>query len=146
MMSKFQKNYLILSLLFYIIPVLIFGNMSSFYDLFLLIFSSTLISFLIKFKSNESKKWTIYISGFLQGAFLSHFGLEIFQLKLDYPSIQLSIDAHSIVTIISILGCSLFSNLYRDRKINDYLQSFHNDNELIERDRKINNILNNWFN
>lgn len=140
-----KKDYLIFSLVFLILPSLLFGNIQSLTNIFLSLFLVTLLLFLINFKSNENKNWPIYLSGFISGLFVSLFDLKIFLIEISGSIISLSMNSKSLVGLTSILGFCFFSSLYRQVKTLEYLDRFENNSELISRDKKINQILNKWF-
>ena len=145
MSSSTKKEYLIFSLVFLILPSLLFGNIQSLTNIFLSLFLVTLLLFLINFKSNENKNWPIYLSGFISGLFVSLFDLKIFLIEISGSIISLSMNSKSLVGLTSILGFCFFSSLYRQVKTLEYLDRFENNSELISRDMKINQILNKWF-
>lgn len=140
-----KRDYLIFSLVFLILPPLLFGNIQSLTNIFLSLFLVTLLLFLINFKSNENKNWPIYLSGFISGLFVSLFDLKIFLIEISGSIISLSMNSKSLVGLTSILGFCFFSSLYRQVKTLEYLDRFENNSELISRDKKINQILNKWF-
>lgn len=140
-----KRDYLIFSLVFLILPSLLFGNIQSLTNIFLSLFLVTLLLFLINFKSNENKNWPIYLSGFISGLFVSLFDLKIFLIEISGSIISLSMNSKSLVGLTSILGFCFFSSLYRQVKTLEYLDRFENNSELISRDKKINQILNKWF-
>lgn len=145
MSSSTKKEYLIFSLVFLILPPLLFGNIQNLTNIFLSLFLVTLLLFLINFKSNENKNWPIYLSGFITGLFVSLFDLKIFLIEFSGSIISLSINSKSLAGLTSILGFCFFSSLYRQVKTLEYLDRFENNSELISRDKKINQILNKWF-
>ena len=145
MSSSTKKEYLIFSLVFLILPPLLFGNIQSLTNIFLSLFLVTLLLFLINFKSNENKNWPIYLSGFITGLFVSLFDLKIFLIEFSGSIISISMNSKSLAGLTSILGFCFFSSLYRQVKTLEYLDRFENNSELISRDKKINQILNKWF-
>lgn len=145
MSSSTKKEYLIFSLVFLILPPLLFGNFQNLTNIFLSLFLITLLLFLINFKSNENKNWPIYLSGFITGLFVSLFDLKIFLIEISGSIISISMNSKSLAGLTSILGFCFFSSLYRQVKTLEYLDRFENNSELISRDKKINQILNKWF-
>ena len=141
-----MKKHFILALVFYILPVILFGNIYTLNNTIVLVVSTLLISFFINFKAIDGKDWPTYVYSFIHGASLSILGISILGITVKNPMISISVKLESIPAIISIIGFITFSKLYRERKRLEYLKQFEGDNILLNRDQKINQIINSWFN
>jgi hypothetical protein len=141
-----MKKHFILALVFYILPVILFGNIYTLNNTIVLVFSTLLISFFINFKAIDGKDWPTYVYSFIHGASLSILGISILGITVKNPMISISVKLESIPAIISTIGFITFSKLYRERKRLEYLKQFEGNNILLNRDQKINQIINSWFN
>jgi hypothetical protein len=141
-----MKKHFILALVFYILPVILFGNIYTLNNTIVLVFSTLLISFFINFKAIDGKDWPTYVYSFTHGASLSILGISILGITVKNPMISISVKLESIPAIISIIGFITFSKLYREQKRLEYLKQFEGNNILLNRDQKINQIINSWFN
>lgn len=143
---KKQNYYFMLALLFYILPVVLFGDIYNITNIVVFIISILGISFFVNYKSLEDKEWPTYFYCFLHGASISLLGLSVFGIKVENPMISISVNLQSIPAIVSIIGFVLFAKMYRVRKRLEYLKQFEGNNISLNRDQKINQIINSWFN
>jgi len=141
-----KQHYFILALVFYILPVILFGNIYTLTNIIVLVFSTLLISFFINFKAIDGKDWPTYVYSFIHGVSLLILGISILGITVKNPMISISVKLESIPAIISIIGFITFSKLYRERKRLEYLKQFEGNNISLNRDQKINQIINSWFN
>ena len=135
----------VIALLFYIVPVLLFGNPYTITNFTLFLLGTFSIGFLMNYKATEGKDCPSYLCSFLHGLSLSLLGLPLLGIEVDNPLISITANLQSIPTIISMIGFSLFLNLFRSRKKIEYLRQFENDSLALERDKKINKIIDNWY-
>ena len=136
--------YLILAMISYILPIVIFGNISG-YNLLYLSITICILILVANYKVVQNIKWISYIYPFLHGLFMSYFGVSILGITskssmFDIPSIIGFLPA-----LFSIILFNTFITIYRCRKKEEYLEQFDNKVSL-DRDIKINKIIGNIFN
>ena len=83
--------YLILAMISYILPIVIFGNISG-YNLLYLSITICILILVANYKVVQNIKWISYIYPFLHGLFMSYFGVSILGITskssmFDIPSI-----------------------------------------------------------
>ena len=132
-------HYLILTLLFYIIPVTIFGHWNLTNGIYFPI-SILVLTYLINHKSIESKEWPTYLYSALHGISISFFGISIFGFTQVGSIISLSVYWGIVIYCISAIPFIILARIYRDRKKVEYEKQF-NDQVAIERDKKLNKLL-----
>jgi hypothetical protein len=139
-----SKTYLVLSILSYVLPVIIFGHWSIYGSIYFL-FSILTLVFLINLKAIEGKDWPTWIYSAFHGMSLAIFGITICGFSQTGTLISLS-NYHwgILVYLCSSLPFILLSQHYRSVKKIDYEKSFEGNMAAIERDKKINKILNHF--
>jgi hypothetical protein len=137
--------FLYLALIFYITPCLLFGELTNF-NIIYLILSTLSLAILINYKKH-SKEWPTYVYASLHGISLSIMGISILGLTTKGTIFTLSIGGWgSLIFILSGVPFIVFSRIYREKKKIEYIKQFDGDTILLQRDKKINQILGNLFN
>ena len=135
-------HYLLLSLLAYSLPVVIFGHWTVYNSIYFPI-SIVALAYLINLKSIEDKYWPTYLYAFLQGSSLSVFGISILGFTSTGTNVHLSPIWGVLVYVISALSFIILAGVSRILKKNEYEESFNNNQVAIERDKKIKKLLGN---
>ena len=138
--------HFILSLSFYILPVILFGELYNLNNIIFFLISILVISFFVNYKIIDNKEWPTYIYSSLHGFCLSFLGLSLFGISVKNPMISISVSVGCIPGIVSMIGFIAFARLFRERKKLEYLKQFEGDSISLERDKKINKILGNFIN
>ena len=140
-----KTKYLIyLSLLSYLIPCLIFGELKM-SNIILLTITTPILAYFINYKAEDGKEWPTYAYSFIHGASLAKLGISILGLTTNGTVLKMSISFGSLIFIFSAILFISISSVYRTRKRSEYLKLFENDNISLERDEKLKNILGNRF-
>lgn len=138
-LSTNKYFYLVLTLLSYIIPVIIFGHWTT-YSMIYFPVSVFLMYSLINWKAVEGKEWVTYLNSPLHGFSVSIFGITVFGFSMQGSVVQLSIYWGILVYLISSIPFITLTDVYRRMKKREYDLSF-NDEKSRNRDLKINKIL-----
>jgi hypothetical protein len=138
------KHLLYLSLLSYLIPCLIFGELKM-SNIILLVITTPILAYLINYKAEDGKDWPTYVYSFIHGASLAHLGISILGLTTNGTVLKMSISFGSLIFIFSAILFISSSSAYRTRKRSKYLKLFENDSISLERDEKLKKILGNRF-
>ena len=138
------KHLLYLSLISYLVPCLIFGELSI-KNIFFLLIVTPILGLLINYKAEDGKEWPTYIYSFIHGASLAQLGISILGLTTNGTIVKMSISFGSLIFIFVAFLFISISSQYRKRKRLEYIKLFNNDSILIERDKKLKKILGNRF-
>jgi len=138
------KHLLYLSLISYLVPCLIFGELSI-KNIFFLLIVTPILGLLINYKAEDGKEWPTYIYSFIHGASLAQLGISILGLTTNGTIVKMSISFGSLIFIFVAFLFISISSQYRKRKRLEYIKLFNNDLILIERDKKLKKILGNRF-
>ena len=138
------KHLLYLSLISYLVPCLIFGELSI-KNIFVLLIVTPILGLLINYNAEDGKEWPTYIYSFIHGASLAQLGISILGLTTNGTIVKMSISFGSLIFIFVAFLFISISSQYRKRKRLEYIKLFNNDLILIERDKKLKKILGNRF-
>ena len=138
------KHLLYLSLISYLVPCLIFGELSI-KNIFVLLIVTPILGLLINYNAEDGKEWPTYIYSFIHGASLAQLGISILGLTTNGTIVKMSISFGSLIFIFVAFLFISISSQYRKRKRLEYIKLFNNDSILIERDKKLKKILGNRF-
>jgi hypothetical protein len=136
---KKYNQYLLITFLSYLLPVLIFGHWNVFNAIYFPI-SILIFYYLLNHKLIDGKKWPEYVTSGLQGFSVSIFGISILGMTMKGSLVQISFYSGILVYLLSCIPFVIFSEKYRKEKKRDYDSSF-TDEKSKERDKKINKIL-----
>ena len=136
---KKYNQYLVITFLSYILPIVVFGNWSVYNGIYFPI-SLFLIYFTINYKLIEGKQWPEYLASGFHGLSVSMFGISIFGMTMQGSMVQISIYSGILVYLLSSISFVIFSEKFRREKKKDYDLSF-TDEKSKERDIKLNKIL-----
>jgi len=134
------KHLLYLSLISYLVPCLIFGELSI-KNIFVLLIVTPILGLLINYNAEDGKEWPTYIYSFIHGASLAQLGISILGLTTNGTIVKMSISFGSLIFIFVAFLFISISSQYRKRKRLEYIKLFNNDSILIERDKKLKKIL-----
>ena len=133
--------YLVLSILSYILPVVLFGHWSIYGSIYF-VFSILTLVFLINLKSIELKEWPTWIYSGFHCMSLAIFGITICGFSQTGTLISLSnYQWGTLVYICSAFPFIILSENFPRTKKMEYERSFDGNKVAIERDKKINKIL-----
>ena len=138
------KHLLYLSLTSYLLPCLILGELNI-KNILVLLITTPILAFLIKYKSEDEKEWPTYVYSFIHGASLAQLGISILGLTTNGTIVKMSISFGSLIFIFSAFLFISISSEYRKRKRSEYLKLFENDSISLKRDEKLKKILGNRF-
>jgi len=148
--QKKYNQYLLVTFLSYILPVVIFGHWNIFNSIYFPI-SILLFYYLLNYKVIYDVKSAEYLSVVnftstgilacaLQGLSVSIFGISVFGMTMQGTLVQISVYSGILVYLLSLIPFIIFSEKYRREKKKEYELSFI-DEKSKERDININKIL-----
>lgn len=140
------NNYFLITLLTYILPVVIFGNVNRYNFIFIpisIIFFWIISNWRILDKNQTKRNITGLINSCFFGFSLGLFGISVLGISAQTPTIKVSIYLGGAICIVSIMLFNLFIDKYRDKVKSDYESNFP-DEKSKERDLKIKSILGNF--
>lgn len=139
---KKSTKILILGLICYVIPVLLFGNYTGYKSIiFLLSIVVIWWRFIKKDSKNKYLPDLIVISAFL-GLFLGTFGLSPFKSYINESTLKISISYADIFGYwLSLISVTQLHDKFRSVRKIENLEEFNNDSLRLERDEKIRSIL-----
>lgn len=137
------NRYLYISLLFYAIPIIIFGHWNIFNTAYFPI-SLLLLKYLIQKGAIDkgSSGWETYAYSILNGFSISMYGISIIGMTMEGSIISISVYLGILVYCLSSFPFIFFAAKYRDKVSSDYKKLFGSDSKSFERDRKIDKLLN----
>ena len=124
--------YLYLAINSYILPCILFGNLTLPNSIYLVI-STIVLGLLIRYKSTQKKRALEYIYTMIEGASLSTFGITVFG--------HTSVQYNTLIYFTSAISFIILSSVYRNKKRQEYLKQFENNPISLQRDERINEIL-----
>lgn len=142
---KKETSLLTLAILFYIVPILAFGNFSSIYQwIFLPLFSLVIHNRFTK--KVKSEKISGYLTCMIISISISIWNLDPFYLHINHTIVKLSITYGNILGYwLCLMGSYITGSEYRRLKVELTKKEFGYDEKKLDRDKKIDNIINKWW-
>ncbi len=135
--------YLIIAMLSYVTPIVLFGDISGYNPIFISITCIIMIS-ITNYKVTQNIQWIISLCAFLHGIFISLFGVSILGITSKSPILTIVIPWTFIPALSSIILFNIYTSIYRNKKMEEYIKNF-DDKKSLDRDMKINKIIGNIF-
>ena len=141
-----EKNLLILLMIFYIVPILMFGDFTDLVRVSIFVLSIPFMYY--RFTKNYKKeKVGEYINAAIVGCILGIMWMYPFSVHINKSIIRLTFTYANILGYwLGITGVIITSSIYRETKTHRLSKEFYEDPVKIIRDEKIKTILGGWWN